>query len=146
MNICLLEDSGSAFLIQDVLRNEGHTLYSTYDYRDIAEWITENPDYFDVLIFDLMLPTHSLSFIPGCKDYQVEGDKSPTLYFIKHFLFNRFPELEKITVFFSAYYDEFTQDIQKGELSHIPIIEKNSPHYVEELLKILAKTINGEKR
>lgn len=135
MNICYLEDSGSALIIQNVLCEiKSYNIRCTDDYRDVAEWITEDPDYFDILILDLNLPVRSLRFIPGCSDYVEETHYSPTLYFIYKYLLSKFPMLKERIILFSAYIDEYRHKGCGDQLDEFVIIDKSDPRCVENLI------------
>ena len=135
MIIYCLEDSGSSLLCHAYLRDvHKHKVKSTDDYRDIAEWIAENPDGFDALILDLNMPLHSLRYIPGCKDYDKEKNHSPTLYFIEKFLLVRFPYLRKKIILFSAFFDDYYIKGCKEQLEQFIKIDKNERNYLNDLI------------
>jgi len=54
--ICVLDDSPDILPIVEVLSNN-YEVSLTDDYRDIADWISEDSNYFDIFILDLVLPS-----------------------------------------------------------------------------------------
>jgi hypothetical protein len=135
MNICYLEDSGSALLLQNFLQDiKGHDIHSTDDYRDLAEWIFTDPNRFDVLLLDLMLPIRSLLFVPGCERYNNEKHLSPTLYFIDKFIMARYPHLAEKIILISAYFDVYMRGDKGNRLDNYRLIDKNDPDFIEQLV------------
>jgi hypothetical protein len=132
MNICYLEDSGSSLKIQDFLTDNEHTVKTTPDFRDLAEWITFN--YYDVLILDLIIHPRSLLFIPGCDKYEEEKHHSPTLYFLDHFLLVNFPLYKERIILLTAFYSDLCSKGYKSKMDEYKIVNKHGPKSMDNLI------------
>jgi hypothetical protein len=135
MQIAILEDSGSVLLIEDPLREAGYETIDTYDYRDLVSWLIDEPDGYDILILDLMIPSGSLKYIRGCKDYNADIHHSPTLYFLKQYLLKNHPELQKRIILFSAYFDEMRNKGHGDFLEQFITVSKHGADSVDKLLR-----------
>jgi len=119
MKICVFEDNANSLMGLSALENDGYDCWITSDFRDLTEWIVLNPpDFFTALIMDLQVPSHSLYFIPECKDYNINIDHSPTLFYIERFLLKKYPEIQEKIILCSAYFDKFsTNNISLKQVS-----------------------------
>jgi CheY-like chemotaxis protein len=139
MNICYFEDDGSAARLEDVLNDiEGYTVETMHDYRDLAEALELEPECFDILIMDLILPEadqENMKRIQACSLYDSQVDLSPTIYFINHFISDRCPKFIDRIVLVSAYINDLIK--KKGfkeQFKGFEIINKNDPDAVGKVL------------
>jgi CheY-like chemotaxis protein len=149
LSICLFEDSVSfADRIADILHVqeddvENDDEYDNYendidltvtkDFRDLAEWITEDPNRFDVIIMDLKVPSKVMRMLPSCKDYNDEFDHSSSLYFINHFLDEKLKKSENKIIFISAYLNELRAQGHATQIDKYVNIHKEHPDFVNVL-------------
>jgi hypothetical protein len=135
MKVAILEDSGSVLLAENALREAGHETKDTYDYRDLVSWLIDEPEGYDVLILDLMLPAASVRYIPGCKNYDESIHHSPTIYFLEQYLLKKYPGLQKRIILFSAYFDIMRKKGLGGFLEQFITVSKHGADSVDSLLR-----------
>jgi CheY-like chemotaxis protein len=136
--ICYLEDKKNVSKTIRKVLNDNYDVLVTDDFRVLADWISDDPDQFDVIIMDLKVPSISMRVLETCKDYDDEHDHSSSLYFIKHFLDVKFKQCIKKIIILSAYLDELSNKGHKKQLEKFITVNKSDP----DAIKILCSKIN----
>ena len=137
--ICYLEDrEATSEAVKKMLKGDNYDVLVTDDFRVIADWISDNPDRFDVIIMDLKIPSRSIRVLETCKDYDDAHDHSATLYFIKNYLAVHFPQCVEKIILLSAYLGELSDKGHREQLEKFKTIDKSDP----DITKMLRFKIN----
>jgi len=136
--ICYLEDKEIASTSVKKMLSDNYNVSVTDDFRVIADWISDNPDRFGVIIMDLKVPSKSLRVLETCKNYDDDLDHSSALYFIENFLAVHFPQCIEKIILLSEYLNELSNKGHKKKLEEFKTVYKSDP----DVVKVLRSKIN----
>jgi len=147
INVCCLEDSSSVMPVFDHLTTvEGYKLNITDDYRDLADWISEDRDFYDIYILDLKVPSYSLQSMPHFKNYDKGEHFSPTLYFMDNYLINEILGFENKVIIISAYFNDYVGNKNfTAKLHRYRKVDKNDPEFMIKLKSHMNSIIKSRK-
>ncbi|MCL2603810.1 MAG: hypothetical protein FWD90_04965 [Defluviitaleaceae bacterium] len=121
-NVLLFEDDNAVIsVLPELIRSDGYNvLTESYDWKVVERWLdNKGAEDFVALVFDLKVPAHKMP-VWG-KQYDEKKDYSPSLYYIKHYINNKYPALMKKIILFSAYLALVPCDIKNNFI----LVDKN---------------------